>query len=245
MTFLELCQRMAGETGVFNPGYTLPSTVTGQTGRLSMVVQWVQDAYRAIETMHDDWRWKILDLPGTAVTSSGKRTYGAAADFSMTRFGDWRFNSRSDESDIDYWHAAGLSSYLQSQGRSYEQRMRFRRWDEFRDTFDFGPATEHTGQPRYFSVKPDGTLVLYPTPDDVYVLIGQYVTSPQTLADDADAPEMPARFHDLIWLTALVDFCIFEETYNQHARWEEKRRRMLRQLTLDQRPRFDVIGAIV
>ncbi len=53
-TFLELVQRTASECSVSLTG---PSAVTGQTGRLGQVVNWVNSAWMDVQTRHDDWKF--------------------------------------------------------------------------------------------------------------------------------------------------------------------------------------------
>ena len=56
MTFLELCQEVADESGTVAgvPSFT---TVSNATGRLAKVVRWTRNAYRDIQNERSDWKW--------------------------------------------------------------------------------------------------------------------------------------------------------------------------------------------
>ena len=49
MNFLSLCQRLRSEARI--PG-TGPSSVTGQTGELAKIVEWITTAYEDIQANH-------------------------------------------------------------------------------------------------------------------------------------------------------------------------------------------------
>lgn len=54
MNFLQLCQRLRQETGISDSG---PSNVTSQTGDMKRLVDWVQDSWMRIQTLHRDWQF--------------------------------------------------------------------------------------------------------------------------------------------------------------------------------------------
>ena len=54
MDFLALCQRTRQESGISDSG---PSQVTGQTGDLKRIVDWVNEAYMRIQSYRNDWDW--------------------------------------------------------------------------------------------------------------------------------------------------------------------------------------------
>lgn len=69
-----------------------------------------------------------------------------------------------------------------------------------------------TGVPNCFTfmqqtteAPPRPTLRLYPAPDEVYVYHGWYFRRPAALALDADYPDWPAEFDDMIWMQACID----------------------------------------
>ena len=97
-----------------------------------------------------------------------------------------------------------FSAYLSSTGVGGEYYLWPMEYDTFLQRYKFGAQTN--GQPENFSVDSDGNLVLGPKPDDVYVVRGTFQRGPQTLALDADTPEMPSRFHLLIMYEAMSKY---------------------------------------
>jgi len=62
MTFLELCQMTAQQSGTIQG--TLPTTVVGQTNRLKQIVDFVREAYIDIQNAHRGWRWLNSEFYG-------------------------------------------------------------------------------------------------------------------------------------------------------------------------------------
>ena len=236
MTFLELAVKTARESGTFRGGRSI-TTVTGLTGREAMVVEWVQDAWQDIQTSRADWRWMQGEFSSTAV-ASGTQRY-TPADLGITRFGHWRV-------DRDYDDDSGLSIFLTSKGQADERQLRFYRWStggpdqDFHDLYLRGQHATRTGYPQVVSIDPSDRLVLYPIPDAPYTIRGRYQKSPQTLAADADVPEMPAHHHQVIWSKALVSLGISEESQQQIGPWEQMYMRRFNDLVRDQSPRMRV-----
>ena len=61
MTFLELCQMTAQQSGTIQG--VLPTTVVGQADRLKQIVDFVAEAYLDIQNAHRMWRWMQSDSP--------------------------------------------------------------------------------------------------------------------------------------------------------------------------------------
>lgn len=208
MTFLELCQRAASESGTVS-GEAQPAAVTGQTGRLAKVVGWVKSAWDDIQRERDDWRWMRADFEGQTLASVD--TYAASA-FSLTRWSQWRLNMHGD---------SGISIYKQSEGANDERALRAMEWQTFRAHYLRG--VHSNGFPDVVSIDPQGRLRFYPKPDDVYVVRGEYQMAPQTLAANSDTPEMPSQFHMLIVWRALGDYlAVDDEAMGQLPLWRQR-----------------------
>ncbi len=73
MNFLSLCQRLRSEARI--PG-TGPSSVTGQTGELAKIVEWITTAYAVVgqvlvnPTGTGDFTGATTDLDATNVTTT-------------------------------------------------------------------------------------------------------------------------------------------------------------------------------
>ena len=69
MNFLGLCQRLVQETGIADDG---PATVTGQTGDMGRIVNWINDAWLKIQSSRADWNW--MWSTGTSTLSASSYT---------------------------------------------------------------------------------------------------------------------------------------------------------------------------
>lgn len=54
MNFLQLCQRLRQETGIGESG---PTSVTGQTGDMQRLVDWVNESWVRLQSSRKDWDW--------------------------------------------------------------------------------------------------------------------------------------------------------------------------------------------
>lgn len=177
---------LARESGTVSG--TLPSSVTGQTGRLAKIVYWTNDAWRQIQNRRNAWRWMRGEFSGN--TTAGAPRY-TASSFSLTRWAEW-----ITEEDT-------LTLYKQSEGVADEGPLLLMPWKQYRSTYERGAQEQN--RPRYYTISPAGELCLGPKPDDTYVVRGEYRKSPQALAVNGDIPEMPVRFHDVIaWYGLLL-----------------------------------------
>jgi hypothetical protein len=186
-TFLTLCQEVARDSGTVSG--TQPTTVTGQSGRLGKIVAYTAEAWTRIQNLHAAWRFLRKEFPATALTASGTARY-TGASWSITDLAEW----------ITEPHAVTL--YKQSTGVADEGEIRCVEWLEWRRVYGRGAQTN--GRPSCYTISPAGEFCLGLTPDDTYVINGEYRRTPQVLAANADEPLCPARFHDIIKFRALM-----------------------------------------
>jgi hypothetical protein len=221
-TFLELCQRTAQSSGTVSGNQ--PLTVTGQVGRLGRIVGWVQDAYTEIQNLHGAWLWMKAEFEEPLTI--GQRSY-EGSDFGLTRVDHFLLMEGGKRLISIYDSAIGVSD---------EGFLSPMDWPAFYSGFLVGGNRSQTGKPSHVAISPDGKLWLFPTPDKAYELHGFYRKTPQELTADADVPEMPARFHDLIKWQALIYLGEYDESATQLPLWMNNRMRVLSQLERNQLP---------
>lgn len=230
MTFLELCQRFRRETGYGSDG---PSAVTGQTGYHQQAVEWVSDAYVQIQNRLN-WRWLRKEFTLTTTASDYSYAFGdctdVAASTAIARFKSWQIQDR--------WNPP--KCYLQSTGQGTEYPLTYIPWDSFQYIYRLGNREE--GAPAHISIDPADNLVIGPTPNDIYVITGEFNRSAQVLAADDDVPEIHSDLHMLIVWTAMEDIGFFEVAEEILNRANIKRRRLMRQLEGQQAPRMRKAG---
>lgn len=219
MNFLQLCQRVAEDAG----SSSSPTAVASQTGEAKRIVNWVQEAWRKIQTRHTTWRW-MRATNQTATLSAGDSTL-TPSDFSATRF--------------KWWYANSFRCYQTAVGASDESALLYLPYDTFRDYYLFG--VQSVGRPVHITIAPDGSLIVGPVPDIGYTIKGDYHKSAQTLAADADTPEFDADYHMAIVYRALMFYGAYESANDVYSPAEKNFRDEIERLELIELPKMEII----
>jgi hypothetical protein len=191
-TFLSLCADLARESGTISPA---PTSVVGQTGRQAKAVSWIATAWRLIQNAHADWRFLKGEWSGALVPD--QTTYSAST-WNIDRFAEWRGDRREGRCGV----YRPTTLYDPDIGQSDEGELRQISYEEWRFSYDRG--THDAMRPIVYAIAPDETIRFGPKPDKAYVARGEYLKTAQILAANEDAPDMPARFHDVIWCRAIM-----------------------------------------
>lgn len=232
-TFLQLAQKLRQECEVAGVG---PSAITSQTGQLKRLVDWVADGWVDLQNRHGNWQW--LRSEWSVNTVAGDDTYAGTdctdtiASATVTRFS--KFWTHDEEG------YPNVKGYLQASGVGTERWLEFLPWADFRARYKIG--TQNNGQPMHFTIDPRRALVIGPKPDAVYVLSGEYQKSAQTLAADADVPELPADYHDLLVFYAMQRYGANSVAQEIYVRGATESRRMLIALEANQLPAMSMAG---
>ncbi len=233
-TYLQLTQDTARESGTVSG--TLPTSVAGQSGRLLKFVKWVATAYEEIQNMEDTWRWLRTEFTGEITSGTARYT---DASFSLTRWAEWITDENVDGLEGE----SALSIYKTATGASDEGPIREIPWNVFTSMYVRG--SHDNVRPVHYAVSPMGELCFGPTPDATYTVRGEYVKGPQTLAENTDTPEMPGRFHDVIYHYALVLMAEHDEAPLHIASNMRRFRQLMDALRRDQLPQlYDASGPI-
>ena len=228
MNYLDLVRRVSAESGTL-PDAMMPTTVAGIEGRPALIAGWVRQAWRDIQNRRSHWRWMQAEWQGTL--SAGVQKYTPAA-LGIDRFGEW---VHADEDCVP-------TTTLYRGAPSDEGRLRVLPWQSFYTRFLRGVAPQD--RPGWYAQDGEGRLVVAPVPDDTYTIRGLYRKAPQDLAADADTPEMPERFHDLIVYRSLLMLATYDEAGNQVSMWDMRAREIMSDLERDQLPAVTVpLGA--
>lgn len=226
-TFLELAQKVGSESGTVDSGRL--TTVVDAQARLAKVVRWTNDAYRQIQNAATGWFWLQGEFSAPLTIGQQRHT---PDNLGIDRFAAWdcRGPGREDR----------FSVYLTAGAGAGEYGLAFVDWPTFYTTRLRG--LQLAGQPRLFSISPAGEFVVSPTPDAAYTLRGPYRKAPQELAVDADVPEMPARFHDVIVSAALVMLTTHDEAAPTLSLYQMRQLRGFSELLRDQLPVIEFGG---
>lgn len=217
MTFLELCKRLRMESGMAGTG---PVTVTGQTGEIGRVVDWVKSAYEDIQNLNASWNFLLQSF--TFPTVAAKQDY-SASDISITDLASWKADS--DEDFTIY------SSY------SDESWLTLTDWSSFRQLYLFGSARSTTGRPSSLSVKPNRALWLYPIPNAVFTVTGQYYRKDYLVAD-ADEPLVPVDYQLAIVWKGLMYFAAYSAASDLYAHGDREYKNIIRKMRMTELPKI-------
>lgn len=237
-TYLSLCNKLAAEAGVSGNASAISTTV-GQTGEAKRICGWVKDAHTEIQNRHKQWRW--MRSRWTVDTVAGTDSYAPTSctdsrlNAAISRFANWW--------PFDESGCINMTRYLTSGGVSGESWMTVIPWDYFRSIYRLG--TQNNGQIIHVTIDPQNNLVFGPKPDAIYTCQGEYQMSALEFSADSDAPEMPSRYQDVIWLKALEKYGRYHAALEALSRAEVEGTRLMRELEADQLPQIGLGAPLV
>jgi hypothetical protein len=225
MTFLELANRLLSEADISGSGLI---TTVNQKGEYKQAVDYINTAYQDIQNLHSNWNFLRKDIAFNTIENVNNY-----------------FDTSIDLSDYGSWSLDTMRVYLTSSSAANEVHMTPVEWDDFRDMFLFGASRSQVGMPIYICEKPDNSLILYPTPNDIYTVNGEYYREPFTLVLDIDKPAFPTRFHMVIVWRALMYFATQLNAQELYAIGNVEYRKLLLKLEQFDLPPHTVSGALV
>lgn len=187
MNFLELCQKVASESGITATG---PTSVSGQTGILSKVISWVRQADLEVQLERSDWSflWKTTQ----SVLVVNEREY-LQADLGA--------------SDINIMHLAFIG------GREAEVLDWTHYVSLYRKT---GKQDQTANVPSVITRAPNGKFIVFPVPLTACAIEIDYSAEPAALVNNLDISTVPVKFHYAIVEKALMKYAEHEEDGNRY-----------------------------
>jgi hypothetical protein len=226
VNFLEICQRAQRECGIA----TTLTTVVGQSGEHRRFVDWVQDAWNDIQTVHQDWEW--LRQSVSFVTVNGQATYTPLeCGITAGTFGMWARDS--------------FRSYETAGGVNTEMTTSYIGYEDWRQLYQLGAHRDTRSRPVQISITPAKSIALAPYPADGYTVTGDYYTAPVVLALDADTPLLPAQFHMAVVWKACISYGAFEAAPEVYQRGELEFKKLMRRLERDRMPEIVLSAPLV
>ncbi len=229
-TFLELGQQLHQEVDLAGEG---PTTLQSVTGENRDTANWTIRACRDIDNRH---LWRYLRRTATLTLTASVDTYAYSTFTDTTdaaaisRFKKWHLEDRRDPPKI----------YTTSSGVGNERWLTYIPWESFKTIYKIG--TQNDGPPAHITRDPNDQIVVGPSPDVAYTLTIDYNMSAQTLSADADVPEMPAHFHDLIVYRAMMKYGMQQSAPEIVAWAQTESRRVMRKLENEQLPKIRKAG---
>lgn len=223
-TFLELAGDLRREAGINGTG---PSTVVSQTGEMQRVVEWILTAYRTIQNLHHNWLFLQNDFSFNTVAATQTYTPTTAG---CPELGRWKDDT--------------FQYYLTSVGVNGQQDLMFVPWDDFSAYYLRGSLQTQSGPPDVITIRPNRSLMLWPIPDAIYTISGEYYKRAQTMAADADEPLIPPEFQDAIVWRALMMYGAYEGASEKYSHGQNEYKHLLSRLELNQLPEFELGDAL-
>lgn len=221
MNFLQLVQRLHSEAGLQG---TAPASIVSQSGTALRLVNWINTAYEEIQDLYESWMFRRDDFSFSTIASTQNYT---PTGVSITDLAAWWFNP-------DHNELSGIRLY---QSASDEVDLIYIPWDEFRATYKFGALRSQTGRPTIFSVKPDLSIDLWPIPDGVYTVNGEYVKQAATMSANDDEPLFKVQQMIIVW-KAMMLYGGFEGAIEAYDRGEQGYANSLAKLEFNQLPKM-------
>ncbi len=190
MNYLQLAQRLRRKCRVNGSG---PTSLTGQSEESMRLLDFVNEAWGAIQRMHTDWRF--LRGSCTAVTVQGQNTYSATTDFALTDFGYWA---------LDYESGDTFRNYVTATGPASEIFMEVWDYDWWRNAYLYGALRTSYSRPIGVALAPDNSLACGPITASGYTLAGDYYKVPSEMTVATDIPALPVQFHMAIVYRAMM-----------------------------------------
>lgn len=155
-------------------------------------------------------------------TVTQQQTYSPTQAGVGTTFGNWKRDSFR----------------CSSVGQNYadEQLMNYMEWTTFRNLYQYSNMRRTYARPVVVSITPDKNLAFGSTPDQPYVITGEYYRSPIELTADTDTPDIPDRFQMIIVYRAMMYYAGYEAAPEVYSRGETEFKRLMNRLDIDQLP---------
>lgn len=235
-TFLQLCQAAVRECRISPDPTTALSTTSGQVGQLGRIVNHVIQAWTEIQAAHSNWRWMRSTFTLSTTADDGSYAYTDCTDSisaaTISRFRRWILDDYEDPPKI----------YLSDTGVGGETFLTWITWEQFKVLYQFGTQTSQF--PAHISVDPNNNIRLGPAPNDTYVVTGDYQKSAQVLSDDADTPDLPTEFENVIVYRAMEKHALSGPKPELLARADREGGRLYRALENDQLPEIRLGGPL-
>jgi hypothetical protein len=190
MNFLALCRAAELKSALVSSQQLLTTTIN-QVGRHLKFVTAVADSWTDIQRSRPDWGWMRGTF--TQALTIGQGSYTPANLGIASRFRAFL----KDTCDF-----SPHTIYDTTIGQADESPLYQISPEQWRSMYDRGVQTRT--RPCHYALD-NGNLLLGPIPDKAYTVRGWYMKAPQVLAADADTPECPDFFHDIIKWRAILD----------------------------------------
>jgi hypothetical protein len=207
-TFLDFTNRAIAECG---SGVPVLTTCQNQSGEALRFVNWVGDAWRDLQTAHDDWDW----MRSSNILGYGISVAPAAGVFNIP-LGTGAGQVGVDPTAFGKWDKTTFRNYSTAAGVTSEMFMDEIPYDTWRDSYYFGAMRFQQTRPVAVAIGPDQSINLGPPTNGLYTITADFFMAAQEFVNDTDLPAgvgtnaLPQRFGMLIVYGAMQKYADYE-----------------------------------
>jgi hypothetical protein len=238
MNFLSLCQRLLVECAATN--VTL-STAQSPVGEAVRFVNWINQAWTELQTMHDDWEWmRSSNLLGGGVS------FVPVAGVANTPLGTGPGTLNLDPSLFGgKWVIDSFRNYVTTVGPQSEIFMPHIGFDWWRDSYMYGANRFVQTRPAVFAVGSDKSICVGPASNGLYTVTGDYFAAPTSMSADTDLPiGLPNQYHMILVYQGMIYYGTYEAAPEIATRGMDGYQTLLTQLERRYGPRVRLAGAL-
>jgi hypothetical protein len=221
MTFLQLASRLRQEVGGAGTG---PSAVTGQTGELKRIVDWIATADEDVQRKRNEWKFMRSGFTVNTVADTAAYAFGSCTDTTsssaITLFREWVKDT--------------FKIYLTSSGVGGETPLNFMYYDAWYSLYSTG--TQTSAFPRDFTILNNRSFSLGPKPNAVYTVTGEYQKAVTIMTANGDVPVYPAEYHMLPVYAGMMSYGVFTGASEMYQRGSNLYRQLMAEMERTQLP---------
>lgn len=237
MNRLSLVAALARECGVSG---SIVATV-GATGEALRLASWIDTAWEAIQTKHDDWSFmrssNVLGAGASFATINGQSSYPLGSGAGTCGVLSASFGK---------WDRESFRSYTTSVGTNDEMELDEIPFDVWRGLYMIGASRGVRTRPVAVAVGPNDSVCLGPPPNALYTITADYFVAPTAMSLDADTPTgLPIQFHMMIVYLAMTYYAGYEAAPEVMQRGQSGYDTLMKRLEALRAPRISFSGALV
>lgn len=208
MNFLQLCQRVASESGIASTGVT---SVDNQAGILAKIVSWVKQSDIDIQLEREDWDFLYRNAIGQLQVGMNIYLPGDLGMSDLSWVKGVIVNGRAVT--LDSWDA-------------YTLQVRYQ-----------GKVNDTAETPSLITVSPENKIIVYPTPTQAVELDIDYYSSPVEMTTSTSESIIPSAYREMIVQRALMYFAENQEDTLRYNQADLRYKQWLKRLTSAQKPK--------
>ncbi len=183
---------------------------------MKRIVDWVSEAYGDIQNEHATWRFLKTEFSFSTIYNTQDYTPAAV---NLTDLATW---AKGDK-EISIYSSVSDETFLI-----------YLPWADFRTEYLFGTNRTKLERPTTYTVKPNNSLSLFPIPNAVFTVPGQYYKTAQEMTANSSTPVFPARYHMGIVWKALMYYGAYAAADEKYAHGQSEYKAVKAQMELSE-----------